>query len=380
METQTGLPVTPAVITWARDRAGFSLDDATRHFKKIALWEEGNASPTYPQLEQMAEKFKCPVAVFFFPAPPDLPDVEKSFRTISHQEFEAMPRTVRGFLRRGQAMQVNLAELNDGRNPSKLVITQDLKFDTSTSMNDMATAVRKYLGVSLEQQVAWKSVEQALEGWRKVFADAGVFVFKDAFHADGYFGFCLYDDEFPIIYVNNSSAKTRQIFTLFHELSHLLFHTSGVDILDDHFVKNLEDDNQKIEIICNGLASKILVPDEAFGQIIAGQRPGRELATRLADHFCVSREVIYRKLLDRGLIEPDEYAEAVKSWRVPSKKADAGSGNYYNTHFSYLGMPYINLAFRRYYQRRFDEGQLAEYLNIKPKNLATFEAIFSGRA
>lgn len=377
---ETGLPVNPAVITWARDRSGFSLEDASRHFKKISAWETGDSRPTYPQLEQMAEKFKCPVAVFFFPAPPELPDVEKSFRTVSHQEFEQMPRTVRAFLRRGQAMQVNLSELNDGRNPSKRLITRDLKYETTVSLDEVAAAVRGYLGITLEQQIGWKTVEQALEEWRKAFADVGIFVFKDAFHADGYFGFCLYDEEFPIVYVNNSSAKTRQIFTLFHELGHLLFHTSGIDVLNDNYVKNLKDDDQRIEIICNGLANKILVPDGAFDKVISGQRVGRELAGRLADYFCVSREVIYRKLLDRDLISGDEYSEAVKVWSAPVKKSEGSSGNFYNTHFSYLGMPYIDLAFRRYYQRRFDEVQLAEYLNIKPKNLATFEAKFSGRA
>lgn len=377
---ETGLPVNPAVITWARDRSGFSLDDASRYFKKISSWEDGDARPTYSQLEQMAEKFKCPVAVFFFLAPPDLPDVEKSFRTIPHQEFEQMPRTVRAFLRRGQAMQVNLNELNDGRNPSDKLITRDLKFDVSNSLDTIASAVRDYLGVTLEQQTAWKSVDQALEGWRKAFADAGIFVFKDAFRAEGYFGFCLYDDEFPIVYVNNSSAKTRQVFTLFHELAHLLFHTSGVDILNDGYVKNLEADAKKIEIICNGLANKILVPDDAFDRLIADKKSDRDLAVRLADYFCVSREVIYRKLLDRDLIDAGEYADAVKNWSAPPTKPAESSGNYYNTHFAYLGMPYINLAFRRYYQRRFDDVQLAEYLNIKPKNLATFESIFSGRA
>lgn len=376
---ETGLPVNPSVITWARDRSGFSLNDASRYFKKISSWEEGTARPTYPQLEQMAEKFKCPIAVFFFPTPPDLPDIEKSFRTISHQQFEQMPRTVRGFLRRGQAMQANLNELNDGHNPSGKLITRDLIFGLDVPLQRMASVVREYLGVTLEQQTAWKTIDQAAEGWRKAFSEAGIFVFKDAFRAEGYFGFCLYDDEFPIIYVNNSSAKTRQIFTLFHELAHLLFRTSGVDTLNDGCVQDLEAESRRIEIICNDLANKILVPDDAFDRLLTGQVPSRELAVRLADHFCVSREVVYRKLLDRRLIDSDEYAEAVKAWRVPPKKSDESSGNYYNTHFAYLGMPYITLAFRRYYQRRFDDVQLAEYLNIKPKYLATFESKFTER-
>ena len=65
----------------------------------------------------MAERFKIPVAVFFFPKPPAVLAIEHSFRTLTAEDFAAIPRTVRLFLRRGQAMQINLAELNDGKNP-----------------------------------------------------------------------------------------------------------------------------------------------------------------------------------------------------------------------------------------------------------------------
>ncbi|HLO64412.1 MAG TPA: XRE family transcriptional regulator [Azonexus sp.] len=379
MKTDEALPINPVVVAWARKRAGLTLEDASRAFKKIAEWESGDTSPTYPQLEQMADKFKCPVAVFFFPSPPELPDVEKSFRTLSPEDYASIPRAVRAFLRRGQAMQLNLAELNDGVNPAPRLITRDLKLAPGMSLDEVASIIRNYLGVSLDQQVKWKSPEQALEEWREVFAQVGVYVFKDAFHTKGYFGFCLYDDTFPIIYVNNTSAKTRQIFTLFHELGHLLFQTSGVDILDDEYVHRLPEDERKIEVICNGLAAKVLVPDDALDQMLKGVPADRETAAKLANHFCVSREVIYRKMLDRGLILEDEYTKAARDWDGQIKPVKESTGNYYNSLFAYLGQQYIHLAFSRYYQRRFDDVQLAEYLNIKPKNLPKFETKFAGR-
>jgi Zn-dependent peptidase ImmA (M78 family) len=379
-EVKDGLPITPAVVQWARERAGYSMEDAVRHFKKIAAWESGEALPTYVQVEQMAERFKIPVAVFFFPKPPAVPPIEQSFRTLTAEDFAAIPRTVRLFLRRGQAMQLNLAELNDSKNPAGRVISRDLKPSTSTSLDKIAAQVRDYLGVTIEEQASWKSVDAALEKWREVFATkAGVYVFKDAFRAPNYFGFCLYDDEFPVIYINNSSAKSRQIFTLFHELGHLLFHTSGIDMLDDHFIDRLGGAEQKIEVICNGLAGRVLVPDDVLDKMLKGAEIGRPLASQLADYFSVSREVIYRKILDRGLIDAAEYGAAAKEWAAQMKgKDDESSGNYYNSQRAYLGQRYIDLAFTRYYQHRFDRGQLAEYLNLKPKNLPTFAEKFAG--
>lgn len=378
-DVKEGLPITPAVVTWARERAGFSIDDAIRVFKKIAAWEAGEALPTYSQVEQMAEKFKTPVAVFFFPKPPAVPPIEQSFRTLSAQDFANIPRTVRLFLRRAQAMQINLAELNDGKNQAPHLITRDLRFSPDTSLDKIAAEVRTYLGVSIQEQASWKSVDEALEAWREVFATrAGVYVFKDAFHAPNYFGFCLYDDEFPIIYVNNSSAKSRQIFTLFHELGHLLFHTSGIDIVDDLFINHLDGTEQRIEIICNDLAARVLVPDDVLDQMLRGFEIGREAATKLANYFGISREVIYRKFLDRNLIDAEEYEAAAKEWTAQMKPKGSDSGNYYNSHRAYLGQRYIDLAFTRYYQQRFDRGQLAEYLNLKPKNLPTFAEKFAG--
>lgn len=376
MDTKESLPVTPALVRWARERAGYSLDDAGRLFRKIAAWEAGTAAPSYAQLELMAARFKCPVAVFFFPKPPAVPSIEQSFRTLTAADFEAIPRTVRLFLRRGQAMQINLAELNEGRNPASRLAVRDLRLRPKATLGDIAAQVRSYLGVSIQEQANWKSPEEALDAWREVFAQVGVFVFREAFRADHYFGFCLYDDVFPIIYVNNGAAKTRQIFTLFHELGHLLFHTSGIDVAGDRPLGRLAEPERTVEILCSGLAAHVLVPDEVLDGMLEAMKPSREAAAGLAGYFNVSREVIYRKFLDRGLIDAVEYAAAARDWEAQRKTRDAASGNYYNSHYAYLGRRYVDLAFTRYYQRRFDEDRLAQYLNIKPKNLPAFEAKF----
>lgn len=372
------LPVTPAVIQWARSRAGFSVEDAQKYFKRIAAWEAGEAAPTYVQLEQMAEKFKCPVAVFFFPAPPALPELEGSFRTLTAEDFAQIPRTVKVFLRKAQAMQLNLSELNDGRNPADRLITRDLRFKTDTPVQEVAAAVRKYLGISLEQQQQWVNAEDALEKWRDALANVGIFVFKDPFHAPGYFGFCIYNDEFPVIYVNNSSTKTRQTFTLFHELGHLLFHTSGIDVADDSYMRKMPEDFFRLEVLCNRLAGEFLLPDDEFEISAASVPPTRESATSLANRYKVSRELVYRKMLDRGWIGADEYSAAARAWAAQAKTSSGG--DYYYNQIAYLGRRYIDLAFKRYYQRRFDDAQLSDYLNIKPKNLSTFEMKYGGVA
>lgn len=372
------MPITPEVVTWARERAGFSVDAAAEDFRSIAEWEAGEAFPSYPQLERLAEKFKVPVAVFFFPAPPNLPRIEETFRTLGPDQIAEIPPRIRLLLRKARTFQMGLEELHGGRNPAERLIVRDLTFRPTDRTEDIAGEVRAYLGVTMEQQFAWGNAETALEEWRKVLLRVGVYVFKDQFREPNYSGFCLYDDEFPIVYVNNTTAKTRQIFTLFHELAHLLFHTSGVDTTGDSFVNDLSGDDRRIEVICNRMAACLLVPEDSFDAIFAGQSPTEATATELAQLFSVSREFIFRKFLDRGLITSADYERAARRWAEQGQRGSGG--DHYNTKIAYLGTEYINLAFQRFYQNRIDYNQLADILDTKPKNLTRLEEYVSRRA
>lgn len=366
------IPITPEIVTWARERAGYTLEEVRADFKQIEAWERGESFPSYPQLEKLSDKFKTPVAVFFFPESPVLEPINHSFRTLPEPQFEQIPKRVRYLLRKAQVFRVNLLELNDGRNPAERLITRDLSFPVDTPVADMATQVRKYLGITLEQQMRWESADKALENWRYRLNDVGVFVFKDAFRQADYSGFCLYDNEFPIIYANNSSARTRQIFTLFHELAHLLYHTSGVDMFRDDYIDALHGNAKTIEILCNRFAASFLAPDDAFERETAGRDPSRETAAAVAGRFHVSREVIYRMFLDRGLIAQSEYDDAARIWAADRKRGEGG--DYYNNQIAYLG-----LALTRYYSNRIDAAQLADYLNIAPRNIGPLEEKFLGK-
>lgn len=371
------MPITPSVLTWARQRAGFSLDTATNDFKKIAAWESGDDAPSYPQLERLADKFKVPVAVFFFPEPPDLPPIEESFRTLGTDQFEQIPTRIRLLLLKARSLQMGLEELNFGRNPAPRFITRDLSFQPHDDVDLIAAELRDYLNVPIESQLRWKDTDKALLNWRHTLLNVGIYVFKDQFRQDNFSGFCLYDDEFPIIYVNNSNAKSRQIFTVFHELSHLLFHTSGVDTPDDNYIDGLPKNERLIETICNRLAARFLVPEDAFEQAFADSAPTETTATELARLFSVSRESIYRIFLDRELISREEYEAAAHKWTT--QKKPTSSGDHYNTKIAYLGPEYINLAFQRYYQNQINADQLADYLDTKPRNISRLEEYISRR-
>lgn len=371
------LPINPALLIWARERAGLSRDEALQRFRRLAEWEAGESGPTYPQLEQLSEAFKVPIAVFFFPEPPQVPPINETFRTLPEAELERLPSRVRILMRKAKAMQINLAELTDGRNPNARLITRDLTFLPNVDIAEMAAAVRRYVGVPLAQQQGWRSDDDALKEWRAALLNVGVFVFKDAFKVEEFSGFCLYDDEFPIIYVNNSATKTRQIFTYFHELAHLLFHTSGIDKVRDGYIERLVGDARQIEIACNSFAAQVLLPEDAFEVAMAGRDASEATAEMLATQFHVSREVIFRRLLDQGRVSEGQYNRAVERWNAQRRGPRAPGGNPHWTKLSYLGREYVALALGRYHQNRIDETQLADFLDTKPRHLGTLEEYYS---
>jgi len=384
------LPVNPDMLRWARETGGFGIDDVVVKLKRkmitsetVASWEkEGAASPTYAQLERLAyEIYKRPLALFFFPEPPEEETPKQSFRTLPESEISLMEPRLRYLIRQARVMQINLAELNDGVNPAKHQILHDLSFKPNASVAEMTAKVRKYLGVNLVTQKAWKQPDDAFKAWRNTFEDNGVFVFKETFNQrigkesmeSPFSGFCLYDKKFPIIYVNNSKSDTRQIFTLFHELCHLLLGTGGVDTRLDDYIHLLKGDARRTEILCNRFAGSFLVPDADFNKRIAGISINETSIQKLAKRYHVSREVILRKFLDRDLIDQSYYERHVKQWASTVTSKSGSGGNYYLTKGSYLGENYIDLAFSRYLQKKISVDQLANYLRVKVKYVAGME-------
>lgn len=375
--------INPCILKWARKDTNLSVSEVAHKMGKnkelILLWENGTKKPTYIQLEKLAYNiFKKPIAIFFFPEAPDIENPKKEFRTLPEYEYEKLPYNVIRLFRKAQAMQLNIQELCNGNNPSENFIIDHISLSAKKNIESQVKMVRKHLGIKIEDQINWKSTTEALKKWRQAFDDSGVFVFKDAFRYDMLSGFCLYNDNFPLIYINNSMPKTRQIFTLFHELGHLLFKIGGIDIINDTFVDKLQNNKKQIEIFCNEFAGSLLVPDNDFRKKINKVNINDELVYNLANRYSVSREVILRKLFDRNKISQEYYQKRSAKWKKEAKedRKDSNGGNYYRNQIVYLGQNYLDLVLEKYYQKKISDTQVADYLNTKVEYIPTLESYY----
>jgi Zn-dependent peptidase ImmA (M78 family) len=372
------LPINKDVLVWARNSIGLSVDEVAYKFKKTSLdieeWEEGKTSPTFSQLERLAhEIYKRPLAVFFFPSVPmeDTPKTE--FRTLPDTLADKLPPDIVKLYRRAKLYQLYLEELYEGQKPVQKSLLDIFDLNEKSDLELITKDIRKEIGISIDEQSKWNSTETAFKKWREVFEIHGIFVFKDAFKNDAYSGFCLFDGKYPIIFVNNSMPESRQVFTLFHELGHLLFRSGGIDFRSNEITRSFQGYYQNVEVICNRFANEILVPKDEFDSF----QPliSESSFQNLANYFSVSREVILRNYLERGLIDENYYKQMTVKWIEKAKehKDESSGGNYFYNQKSYLGDNYINLVYKKYYQNQIAIDNVAEYLNIKAKNLPAFE-------
>jgi len=378
--------VNPKIIQWARERARYSLESVAVKFKKdvsvIEKWESGEDFPIYSQLEKLAEIYKRPLALFFFPEPPLEAEEKQEFRTLPDFEIENLAADTIYALRQAKAMQLSLQEINNGINPSTKKIFQDISVSSRDDLRKLAEQIRNYLNVTLEEQLTWNDQETALKKWRSAVEEAGIFIFKRSFKQREISGFCLIDIEFPIIYLNNSTEKSRQIFTIFHELAHILLQTNGITKSDDRYINSLKGENKYIEIFCNKFAAEFLLPNHVFSEIIretiVNVNDNDKIISKISSDYKVSREVVLRKLLDNNLISQKEYTLKVSEWyseqvgKSQDKNKKSG-GNPYANQATYLGENYLKLVFNKYYQGQYDIERVADYLNIK--KVATVEKL-----
>ena len=397
-ENITGM--NPAIIKWARERSGYSLAEAAAVVKKdVAIltdWECGVSAPTYVQLEKLADKYKRPVAIFFFPEPPEEPDIAGNLAMRSSDTPPLSPR-MHILLRQAYARQISLMELSDRVNPEADPIFRSLRTTLDVSAIAFARKTRAYLDVSVDTQMGWHNTKEALERWQDIIEENGVFVFKDAFRDDTVDGFCLAHEEFPVIYLNNSRPAVRQIFSLFHELAHLLLGENGITR------GNRIHGGEKVENFCNQFATEFLVPDLDLDTRLTFPIYDDDAIGTLANRYKVSRSIILLKLVNKGIFAQEDYAQKIEEWTTergaykrkksvdeipmlmssgpePSfhKRKDVGaktSGKrrYYKTRATYLGYRFMELAFSKYRQGQCSIEQLAEHLDVKVEDLPGLE-------
>ena len=382
------LGVQPTLLKWARESAHLSLAEVAAKLKKtvdvIEAWESGAEAPSYPQLEKLAYSlYKRPLALFFLPSPPVEPKPEVEFRALPDVDLRRLSRETVLLIRRAHAQQASLIELFNNRSPVAEPIWNRILLDASKPIIPQAKAVRTALAVFAPGSDNWGEADGdvALKIWRKAIEANGVFVFKDTFKQKELSGFCLEHPQLPVVTINNSVSKTRQIFSLLHELAHVLLNRRAISTFDETRLLQLSLAEQRIERFCNQIAAEVLVPSDDFSAQVL-EFPGNvenlrsERFELLAERYHVSREVILRIFLDAGRVSPEYYERRKAEWDGQRTTRSKSGGNYYATKGQYLSERLMSEVFARYGRRQITVDEAADFIGVKAKQVDELENKF----
>ena len=336
----TRVAVNPALIRWARERAGLAQEALAAKFKKLPEWEAGETQPTLKQVEAFAHAVHVPVGYLFLTEPPDEPIPIPDFRTVAGR---AVRQPSPNLLDTIYACQERQSWYRDF---ARVAQQPEVGFVGSATVETppeaVAARMRETLGFDLAARRVCPTWADALRLFIRQAEGAGVLVMVSGVVMSNthrrldpaeFRGFALCDPLAPLIFVNGADTKAAQMFTLAHELAHLWLGASALSNSEAAPRPGV----RREEAWCNAVAAELLVPLAALRAELREAEALPQALARLARAFKVSTLVVLRRLLDADWLDRGRFDAA---WAQESARlrtlAQRGSdgGDFYRTTLS----------------------------------------------
>jgi len=306
--------VNPAMLRWARERAGIELDVLAHRFPKLVDWEQETVRPTLKQLEDFARATHAPIGYFFLNEPPvehvPIPD----FRTVENRRIghpsPDLLETIYLCQQRQEWYRDYVRSLREEPLPFIGSVTPE------ADVEQTAAEIRHVLGFDIDERGQLRTWTEALRRFIEQADRLGVLVMVNGvvgsnnhrkLNPDEFRGFAISDNLAPLVFINGADTKSAQMFTLAHELAHLWL---GQSALTDMEAASTSDN--QVENWCNRVAAEILVPLIIFRDQIRPNEDLRAALDRLAKFFKVSTLVVLRRIYDAGGLSREVFWQAYR--------------------------------------------------------------------
>ena len=336
----TRAPVKPAMLRWARERAGLEFEDLARRFPRLPDWEREQGWPTFKQLEAYAQATHAPIGFFFLNEPPvervPIPD----FRTAANKRVEQPSPDLLETIYICQQRQDWYRDFARSTHEATLPFVGSL--GPGDDVERSAAKMRDALNFDLEARRQCPTWTDALRQFIAQADAAGVLVMVNGvvgnntrrkLDPDEFRGFALADASAPLVFINGADTKAAQMFTLAHELAHLWLGETGISN-----VEAISEPRQRVEYWCNRVAAELLAP---IALVREDYRRGEDLRgalDRLARRFKVSTLVVLRRIHDVGGLTTQQMWEAYRAELERLRTfTTGGGGNFYLTQSARVG-------------------------------------------
>ena len=378
------LPINPRVLSWARKRAGKSLEQAARSVKatpdQVAAWENVAADerPTVSQARRLANAYGRAFLEFFLPDPPEIPepDLIPDFRLYRGREVPGPTRELLDIQIWAETQRTNALGLYEELADTPPEIPETLFATIASDVEVAASRTRAVLNFMLAEQVGLtkKERDKLVPLIRKKIEALGILTLKKSnLRTIGARGFCLAEYPLPVIVFGNE-LPAAQCFTLGHELAHVLIRQSAIS--GSMTREGGAPAARQVEDWCNRFAAAFLLPRDAIAQFIAlPEQPAADfsddLLRRIAAHFGVSEHATLIRLVTLSYVRASYYWDIKKPQFDEQEARYKGGGipEYYGTRYrGALGDLYTSLVIEAWATGRITNHNAAEFMGIK--NLA----------
>ncbi|WP_297811969.1 ImmA/IrrE family metallo-endopeptidase [uncultured Helicobacter sp.] len=175
-------------------------------------------------------------------------------------------------------------------------------------------------------------------------------------------GYCLYDKYAPVIFLNNQDSYKGKIFTLLHELAHILYGKNGIILLDNEH-------HQELEKTCNFIAGEILIPKYLLLEQWDKKLNVSQNVDSLKDIFkLASDEAIATKAINLKLISQEQYEEYIEECKAKPKKKPYSPNNDKKVFKSIIkenSKNFVEAIVAQTYNNKLDFKTAMDYLGIK---------------
>lgn len=322
----------PERLLWCCQDFGLSPDDVARQLQisesSFAKILGGELGPTFAQLRKIAKFFNRGVLFFVQSGTIDEETVHTpQFRTLSKQKPD-LSADVKKLIERAERQRQVYLDLREDLKADPLPKFRPPDIDPNQPA-ESASAVRRWL--ELDERNSFDQTRRAIE-------DRGVMVLMGV----GYFGewrlpsespivgFSTYHERCPLILVKKQKNIGRQLFTLAHELGHLVLHQSSFIDDEDDLIATRGRERQ-----ANLFAGCLLVPDGLLKRIDANTlaKDGQSLYDQLkpwAGKWGVSVEMLVLRLVENNKLRRSDY-DTYRSWlsELPPVADDLGGNRLY---------------------------------------------------
>ena len=305
----TTVPVHPATLKWAREAIGLSTQQVAIKLSKpvetIEAWETGEEGVGLSNARKLADKYKVSLPVLYLQNIPEewQQELPKDFRRPDARQPYSyqLCYAIRDARERQSWMRKYLQ--NENEKPLDWLGS----FSGKNDITRIADWVVQWLGIDRQEIVDLTDDKKALSYWIEKIEAKCVVVSTNGTHAAHkithaeYSGLVLYDNYAPLILLNPEDSPARRIFTLIHELAHLLLDdNSGVSQID---FRQQDADYDPVETMCNRIASQVLIDDD-YLQFQRNDRGNPEEAIQaMASNLKISHSAIAVKLKEQGFID-----------------------------------------------------------------------------